>query len=129
MRGSQLSLFEHQGDPSWPEGLHYRENAITINHEGSLVAKLAGLPFKEFQFHGFEGKRRVVSFGWDYDFAQERVMPADPIPAFLREAFEQVWAETGYTFPNLQQALVTEYSPGAPIGWHKDKPHFADVMG
>jgi alkylated DNA repair dioxygenase AlkB len=29
----------------------------------------------------------------------------------------------------LQQALVTEYSPGAAIGWHKDKGVFDDVVG
>ena len=29
----------------------------------------------------------------------------------------------------LQHALVTEYSPGAAIGWHKDRPEFNDVIG
>ena len=28
----------------------------------------------------------------------------------------------------LQQVLVTEYAPGAPIGWHRDKPEFQDVV-
>jgi alkylated DNA repair dioxygenase AlkB len=31
--------------------------------------------------------------------------------------------------PELTQVLVTEYAPGAPIGWHKDRPFFGDVMG
>ena len=25
--------------------------------------------------------------------------------------------------------LVTEYAPGAGIGWHKDRPEFGDVIG
>ena len=29
----------------------------------------------------------------------------------------------------LVQALVTEYAPGAPIGWHRDRPVFKDVIG
>ena len=29
----------------------------------------------------------------------------------------------------LQHALITEYQPGAAIGWHKDRPEFADVIG
>jgi alkylated DNA repair dioxygenase AlkB len=29
---------------------------------------------------------------------------------------------------SLQQILVTEYPPGAPIGWHRDKPMFQDVV-
>jgi alkylated DNA repair dioxygenase AlkB len=30
---------------------------------------------------------------------------------------------------NLQQVLLTEYAPGAGIGWHKDKPMFGEVVG
>ncbi|HEY6894144.1 MAG TPA: alpha-ketoglutarate-dependent dioxygenase AlkB, partial [Rhodanobacteraceae bacterium] len=26
-------------------------------------------------------------------------------------------------------ALVTEYRPGAPIGWHRDKPAYGTVVG
>jgi alkylated DNA repair dioxygenase AlkB len=29
----------------------------------------------------------------------------------------------------LQHVLVTEYSPGAAIGWHRDKAVFGDVIG
>jgi len=29
----------------------------------------------------------------------------------------------------FQQVLVTEYSPGAGIGWHKDRPEFEQVVG
>src|SRR5262249_58473491 len=27
------------------------------------------------------------------------------------------------------QALITEYSPGAAIGWYRDRPEFEDVIG
>ncbi len=29
----------------------------------------------------------------------------------------------------LEQVLVTEYAPGATIGWHKDRSVFGDVVG
>ena len=29
----------------------------------------------------------------------------------------------------FEQVLINEYRPGAGIGWHRDKPHFADVVG
>jgi alkylated DNA repair dioxygenase AlkB len=29
----------------------------------------------------------------------------------------------------VQHALVTEYQPGAAIGWHRDKDVFGDVIG
>jgi alkylated DNA repair dioxygenase AlkB len=90
---------------------------------------MSGLPFKEFQFRGFEGKRRVVSLGWRYDFTEHKALPAELIPPFLREVCEKVQAATGFVFRDMEQVLVTEYAPGAPIGWHKDRPVFGDVMG
>jgi alkylated DNA repair dioxygenase AlkB len=45
-------------------------------------------------------------------------------------ALRQKAAEfAGLSEDGLQHALVTEYSPGAAIGWHKDRPEFADVIG
>ena len=35
----------------------------------------------------------------------------------------------GLPADRLQHALVTEYAPGAAIGWHKDRPEFKDVIG
>jgi alkylated DNA repair dioxygenase AlkB len=29
----------------------------------------------------------------------------------------------------FRAALVTEYTPGAAIGWHRDRPHYGDVIG
>jgi alkylated DNA repair dioxygenase AlkB len=29
----------------------------------------------------------------------------------------------------LGEVLVTEYPPGAPIGWHRDAPMFGDIGG
>jgi alkylated DNA repair dioxygenase AlkB len=43
-----------------------------------------------------------------------------------RTRFLALW---GLMNERLQHALVTEYSPGAAIGWHKDRPEFNDVIG
>lgn len=112
-----------------PEGFDYRPDVISPDVESRLLAEIAPLPFKEFQFHGFEGKRRVVSFGWRYDFSEEKAVPADPIPPFLLEVFRKVQGITGFAVPDLEHVLVTEYAPGAPIGWHRDRPVFGNVMG
>jgi alkylated DNA repair dioxygenase AlkB len=31
--------------------------------------------------------------------------------------------------PSLQHVLVTEYAPGAGIGWHRDRPEFGIIIG
>lgn len=129
MTAYQPSLFALPSAAALPDGFRYCPDAITAADEDGLLAQIAGLPFQEFQFHGFEGKRRVVSFGWRYDFSEHRALPAEPIPPFLRELCEKIQAATGFVHRDLAQVLVTEYAPGAPIGWHKDRPIFDVVMG
>jgi alkylated DNA repair dioxygenase AlkB len=129
MSVQQASLFSIPSALVLPAGFSYRAEAITPESEDCLLSQFRELPFKEFQFQGFEGKRRVVSFGWRYDFNEQKVLAAEPIPAFLLECYREVAAATGFVLPNLQQVLVTEYGPGAPIGWHRDRPAFGEVMG
>ena len=129
MAASQPSLFPLPPSSPLPPGFSYRSEVITPDEERRLLIRFADLPFKEFQFHGFEGKRRVVSFGWRYDFSEHRALPAEPIPDFLLELHPKIQAASGLSLPDLAQVLVTEYAPGAPIGWHKDRPFFDDVMG
>lgn len=125
----QRNLFDKEPWSLWPEGFRYVEEAIAQADEAELLREIPSLPFREFQFHGFEGKRRVVSFGWRYDYDKEKPVPADPIPGFLQDVLAKVVGTTGFRFGQGQQVLVTEYSPGSPIGWHKDKPHFGQVIG
>jgi hypothetical protein len=79
----QQNLFSTPTPTNFPPGFRYFENAISQAEEAALISKVQELPFKDFHFHGFEGKRRIVSFGWRYDFGQHKAFPADPIPAFL----------------------------------------------
>jgi alkylated DNA repair dioxygenase AlkB len=87
------------------------------------------LPFKEFEFHGFLGKRRTVSFGWHYDFNGGGLKQAGEFPEFL-VSLRQRAAEFAALEPSaLEHALLIEYRPGAGIGWHRDRPQFGDVIG
>lgn len=118
-----------QPDPSLPGGFRYEREMITLQMEDTLLSEIRTLPFKEFQFHGYVGKRRTVSFGWHYDFSHERIEPAVEIPVFLQSLREvvAVFAET--EAKDWAQVLVTEYAAGAGIGWHRDKAVFGDVIG
>ena len=112
-----------------PSGLRYQSEFLAADCERALVAQCAGLPFKAFEFRGFQGKRRVVSFGWRYDFNGGGLQKADDMPAFLLRVRDKAAAFAQIAAANLQQALVTEYRPGAAIGWHKDRSVFGDVIG
>ena len=65
-----------------PDGFVYRPDFISPAEEAELLAWLATLPFEAFQFHGYEGKRRVVSYGWQYDFSRSHLVKADDTAAF-----------------------------------------------
>jgi alkylated DNA repair dioxygenase AlkB len=112
-----------------PEGFRYKAELIGREDERALLVRVRELPFKEFEFHGYTGKRRVVSYGWKYDFTHQRLQESDDVPDFLRSLREVAAAFAEVTPESLQQVLVTEYDAGAGIGWHRDKAAFGDVIG
>jgi alkylated DNA repair dioxygenase AlkB len=51
------------------------------------------------------------------------------MPEFLTGIRARAERFAGLAPGELQQALITEYSEGAAIGWHKDRSVFGDVVG
>ena len=128
---SQPTLFDapQTPPPKTPEGFVYRPEFLSRDEEAELAAWLGTLPFAAFQFRGYEGRRRVVSYGWQYDFTRSHLLKADDIPAELLPVRARAAELAGHKPEDLQQVLLNEYQPGAPIGWHKDRPIFAEVVG
>jgi alkylated DNA repair dioxygenase AlkB len=127
MTRNQLKLFD--ASTELPEGFRYHANVVSPEREMSVLEQIRQLPFKEFEFQGYVGKRRVVSYGWRYDFNERTLQQADDIPGFLL-SLRTVAAEfAGMAPERLQQVLVTEYDAGASIGWHRDKAMFGEVVG
>jgi DNA oxidative demethylase len=112
-----------------PEGLRYCSDLLQPEEEAVLLERIAELPFAPFQFHGFEGKRRTVSFGWQYRFDGSGLAPAEAMPEWLLPARDKAAAFAGLEPEALVHALVIEYREGAGIGWHKDRPDFGEVIG
>jgi alkylated DNA repair dioxygenase AlkB len=112
-----------------PDGFQYEEELILPEEEAELIRNLEELPLKEFEFHGYTGKRRVVSFGWHYDFGSFSLNRVEDIPAFLKPLRGKAAAFAHLSPDDLPHVLVTEYTPGTPIGWHRDKAVFDDVIG
>lgn len=115
--------------PALPEGLQLRNDFLTAGEEADLVRRLETLPFKPFEFHGFLGKRRVAYFGWRYGFGDGGLQPTEPIPDFLMPLREAAAGFAAVPAEDLPHVLITEYAPGAGIGWHRDRPEFGTVVG
>jgi alkylated DNA repair dioxygenase AlkB len=117
------------GASDLPEGFRYAPDMLSAADAAAVVKDMQTLPFKQFEFHGFFGKRRVVSFGWRYDFNGGGLQKTDDMPDFLLRVRKHAAAFAEITADDLQQVLLTEYRPGAMIGWHKDRSVFGDIIG
>jgi alkylated DNA repair dioxygenase AlkB len=123
----QLSLFADRNHS--PEGLRYQPEFVSETTEKELISRISELPLQPFQFGAFEGKRRVASFGFHYDYALRTLQEADPIPPWLAPAIGSVEKFGDLPPGSVRQILCTEYDEGVGIGWHRDKPHFDKVFG
>jgi hypothetical protein len=101
----QADLF--QTDSEYPPGFRYVPEFISGAEERRLVEHLQQLDFRPFDFHGFLGKRRVVSFGWRYDFNGGGLTKTDDMPDFLLPLRERAAAFAGLRPTDLQQVLLT----------------------
>ena len=128
MPRAQPDLFESAALAS-PEGLVYAPDFVGADEERALAVRIAALPFKPFEFHGFTGNRRTVSFGLHYAFDGGGLREAEPIPDWLQPLRARAAALAGREAEAFAHALVIEYPPGAGIGWHRDRPVFGDVIG
>jgi alkylated DNA repair dioxygenase AlkB len=127
MKNGQPDLFAPA--PHLPSGFKYQAGFVSAEEQRGLVAGFADLPFRDFEFQGYVGKRRVVSFGWQYDFNTRELRRTEDMPSFLLPLRERAAAFAGLGASELQHVLITEYGPGAAIGWHKDKAVFGEVVG
>jgi alkylated DNA repair protein (DNA oxidative demethylase) len=126
MNQAQFDLFASGGQP---EGLVYDVDFISGEEEAGLVEQVSRLPFAPFEFQGFLGKRRTVSFGHHYAFDGSGLRETEPIPDFLLPLRDRAARLSGTRGPAIEHALIIEYAPGAGIGWHRDRPVFGDVVG
>ena len=112
-----------------PEEFLYERNFLTEAEESDLLSAIASLTFQPFDFHGYIAKRRIVEYGWEYDFGTRKASGTQLIPNFLSPLQERAALFAGIPKEKIVEAVVTEYPPGAPIGWHRDVPQFEVVIG
>jgi alkylated DNA repair dioxygenase AlkB len=123
----ELSLFAD--GPPLPDGFLYGDGLITQSEEAALLERIAALPLKQLDFHGYTARRRTISFGRHYDFSRERLDLAAELPDWLLPLRARAASFAGLAPEALPHVLILEYSPGSTIGWHRDKAVFGDVIG
>src|SRR5215831_10007211 len=124
---SDPNLFEIS--PNVPDGFIYRPDFLSPADERQLIGQIQQLHLTPFKYYQFTGKRRTVSFGWQYEFGGSEITQAADPPAFIALLRTRAGNVFNIEPVSLVQTTVIEYSTGSPIGWHRDILHFGIVIG
>ena len=113
-----------------PTGLVYRPDFITPEEEAELISYIEHLPLEQNEYGEYGiSRRRSFGFGWGYDDDTEEFIPGPPLPPFLRLLQRRIAKWLDINPSRVVEALVNEYSPGSPIGWHRDNEAFEHIVG
>ncbi len=116
-------------EPVFPEGFAYTPDFITQKEEADLYREVVKTSLHTFVFQGYEAKRKVASFGYDWSFEKQSLSRGKDIP----EAFQPLIAKVAHYLSlgktAFAELLVTEYPVGAVINWHRDAPPFDLIAG
>lgn len=112
-----------------PGGFRYYPDIITQAEETELITEISKEQLQTFIFQGFEAKRKVASFGYDWNFQSRTLKPGRAVPASLRPLIEKVAGRLQLAPEEFEEVLLTEYPAGSVINWHRDAPPFDLIAG
>ena len=115
--------------PALPPGMRFVEAFLSVDEEARLLDWIATLPLRQARYKAYTARRRVMSYGGQYDYDDQVLRPAEPIPDALTALRSRCAEWLGVAPQRFSHALVAQYPPGAPLGWHRDVPDFEDVVG
>jgi alkylated DNA repair dioxygenase AlkB len=112
-----------------PEDFVFQRDFIAVDEERELLQAIGALTLEDAKYREYTARRRVAYFGFDYDFSKNQLGEAAPVPAFLHPLREKMARWMGIAPAAFVHALISEYRPGTPLGWHRDAPDFDRVAG
>jgi alkylated DNA repair dioxygenase AlkB len=126
---AQGSLF----DPTagLPDGLAYEAAFVEPDEERALIDVIAALPLREARYKEYTARRRVYAFGskFDFDAYQLKPQPIGVLPTPLQRLRDRLAAWSGVAPDDFVHVMVAEYTPGSPLGWHRDAPDYELIAG
>lgn len=116
-------------EPAYPKGFSYSPDFLTENEELKLYQEVTKIDLHNFNFQGYEARRKVASFGYDYSFENGSLSKGKNIPTIFDFLIEKVSRHVSVPQGEFAELLVTEYPVGSVINWHRDAPPFDLVAG
>jgi len=121
------TLFPIQAD--YPQGFMYLPDFISEVEEMALNEIIKDIQLHTFTFQGYEAKRRVASFGYDWNFDSRVLTKGQEIPPAFTPLINTVASYLAIDKSEIIELLVTEYPEGSVINWHRDAPPFDIIIG
>jgi len=114
---------------NFPEGLSYFSDFLSEQEERNLLNSISDIPLHNMLFQGFEAKRRIASFGYDWSFEKRILSKGKEIPSSFHSLIEKLAEHLAVTAGDFAELLITEYPVGSVINWHRDAPPFDLIAG
>jgi alkylated DNA repair dioxygenase AlkB len=115
--------------PALPEGAAYEDDFLSVPEEAALLDVVRALPLQEARYKDYTARRRVASYGGVFDYDAMELKPAGALPPELAWLRDRAAGWLGVRPEDFTHALVAEYRPGTPLGWHRDVPQFECIVG
>lgn len=112
-----------------PNGLVYKPDFLTRDEEEILLAYIQNLPLFNAPYREYTARRRILNFGWSFDFERNKLIPGPALPTFLHGTQRKIAKWLQIPTRCVAEALVTEYTPGTQLGWHVDNEAFESIVG
>jgi len=116
-------------EPFFPEGFSYLPDFITPEEENDLLRIISKTELHSFLFQGFEAKRKVASYGYDWSFERRILSKGREIPSAFHSLIKKVADRISVSPDNFAELLLTGYPEGSVINWHRDAPPFDLIAG
>ena len=113
----------------YPEGFIYHPDFITQQEESELLKEIEKLNLHTFIFQGYSAKRKVASFGFDWNFETRTLSKGVEIPSVFTPLIKRVASFIQKDESTIAELLVTEYPIDSVINWHRDAPPFDIIAG
>ncbi|MDB5244800.1 MAG: 2OG-Fe(II) oxygenase [Parcubacteria group bacterium] len=128
--GTQYKLFDEP--VHFKSGLIYRPNFITPDEEEFLLEFISQQRLRHAT-GGKEGEytaqRRYKHFGWGFNDKSGELIPGPSLPRFLTRFSHRIEKWLDISRGRVVEALINEYTPGTPLGWHTDREQFEHIIG
>jgi alkylated DNA repair protein (DNA oxidative demethylase) len=111
-----------------PEGLVYVDEFLSAAQEADILDRIIDLEYGDFILNGVTARRKVLRFGYSYEFYAPLVSKIEPFPDWLERVKNAAARYAGMAPQQIEQALIARYEPGAGIGWHRDAPAYGPTV-